>query len=104
VIRGLSELHGAHWLWIGDLSRPEDLPVRALPVLMMLTQLLLTRITPASPGADPRMQRWLNLMPLAFGVAMYGQPSALMLYWLTGNLLGLAQQWWLGKRYAQPGS
>jgi membrane protein insertase Oxa1/YidC/SpoIIIJ len=24
-----------------------------------------------------------------------------MLYWLTSNLLQLAQQWWLGKRYAK---
>lgn len=100
VLTGIAELHGAHWLWIQDLSRPEQLAVRVLPVLMIATQLLLGRMTPPAPGADPRMARWMQLMPLVFGVAMYGQPSALMLYWLTSNLLTLAQQAWLTKRYA----
>ena len=100
VIRGLTELRGAHWLWIADLSRPEDLPLRILPLVMIATQLLLGKLTPPAPGADPKMQRLLNLMPLIFGAALYGQPSALMLYWVTSNLLGLAQQWWIGKRYA----
>jgi membrane protein insertase Oxa1/YidC/SpoIIIJ len=42
----------------------------------------------------------MTLMPLIFGIVLYRQPSALMLYWLTSNLLQLAQQCWLGKRYA----
>jgi membrane protein insertase Oxa1/YidC/SpoIIIJ len=50
--------------------------------------------------ADPRMARLLKLMPLVFGIVLYRQSSALMLYWLTSNLLQLAQQWWLGKRHA----
>jgi YidC/Oxa1 family membrane protein insertase len=100
VITGIPELHGARWLWIADLSRPEQLTIRILPVLMIATQLLIAKVTPPSPGADPRT-RWLSqVMPLVFGVALYGQPSALMLYWVTSNLLALAQQWWLQKRYA----
>jgi YidC/Oxa1 family membrane protein insertase len=100
VIRNLTELQGAHWLWIADLSRPEQLPVRILPVLMIATQLVIGKITPPAPGADPRMTKWLALTPLIFGVMFYGQPSALMLYWLTSNLLTLGQQWWLGRRFA----
>jgi YidC/Oxa1 family membrane protein insertase len=100
VIRGLAELHGAHWLWIADLSQPEQLAVRVLPVLMIATQLVIGQITPVVPGADPRMARLTKLMPLLFGAAFYGQPAALMLYWLASNLLQLAQQWWLTKRYA----
>ncbi len=46
------------------------------------------------------MARLMTFMPVIFGIALYQQPSALMLYWLTSNLLQLAQQWWLGKRYA----
>jgi membrane protein insertase Oxa1/YidC/SpoIIIJ len=59
------------------------------------------------PGITWRLVAWIadlsrpeNIMPLIFGVATYGQPSGLMLYWLTSNVLQLAQQWWLGKRYA----
>lgn len=100
VLRGIAELHGAHWLWIADLSKPEQLPVRLLPVLMIATQLLVSKITPSPAGTDPRMARFMQWMPLVFGIVLYQQPSALMLYWLTSNLLQLAQQWWLGKRYA----
>jgi YidC/Oxa1 family membrane protein insertase len=100
VLTGISQLHGAPWLWITDLARPEQLPVRILPVLMIATQLLVAKITPAPAGADPRMTRWMTLMPLVFGIVLYQQPSSLMLYWLTSNLLQLGQQWWLGKRYA----
>jgi YidC/Oxa1 family membrane protein insertase len=100
VLRGIAELHGAHWLWIADLSKPEQLPVRILPLLMIATQLLVAKLTPTPAGADPRMNRLTKWMPLVFGIALYGQPSALMLYWLTSNLLQIAQQWWLGKRYA----
>ena len=100
VLTGIAELHGAHWLWIADLSKPEQLPVRILPLLMIATQLLVAKITPSPAGTDPRMARLMTLMPLVFGIVLYQQPSALMLYWLTSNLLQLAQQWWLGKRYA----
>jgi YidC/Oxa1 family membrane protein insertase len=100
VLTGIAELHGAHWLWISDLSKPEQLPVRILPLLMIATQLLMAKITPSPAGADPRMARFLKLMPLVFGIVLYRQSSALMLYWLTSNLLQLAQQWWLGKRHA----
>ncbi len=100
MLTGLAELHGAHWLWIADLSQPEQLPVRILPVLMIATQLLVARITPSPAGTDPRMARMMMWMPVIFGVLLYRQPAALMLYWLTSNVLQLAQQWWLGKRYA----
>jgi len=98
VLTGIAELHGAHLLWIADLAKPEQLPVRLLPVLMIATQLLLARFTPAAAGADPRMARIMTWMPLVFGILLYQQPSALMLYWLTSNLLQLAQhgcgKWW----------
>jgi YidC/Oxa1 family membrane protein insertase len=100
VLTGIAELHGAHWLWIADLSKPEQLPLRILPLLMIATQMLVAKVTPSPAGADPRMARLMTLMPLVFGIVLYQQPSALMLYWLTSNLLQLAQQWWLGKRYA----
>lgn len=46
------------------------------------------------------MTRLVILMPIVLGITLYRQTSALMLYWLTSNLLQLAQQWWLSKRYA----
>jgi len=102
VLTGIAELHGAPWLWVADLARPERLPVRILPVLMIATQLLLAKITPSPAGADPRIARLMTILPLVFGIVLYRQPSALMLYWLTSNLLQLAQQWWLARRCASP--
>jgi YidC/Oxa1 family membrane protein insertase len=99
VLKNLTELHGAHWMWITDLSRPEELAVRALPVMMIATQVLLGRLTP-NPAGDPKMDRIMAFMPLIFGFMFYGQPSALLLYWLTSNLLAVGQQYWLNKRYA----
>lgn len=100
VLTGIAELHGARWLWITDLSKPEQLPIRILPLLMIATQLLLAKITPTPAGTDPRMAQIMTWMPVVFGVVLYQQPSALMLYWLTSNLLQFVQQWWLGKRYS----
>jgi YidC/Oxa1 family membrane protein insertase len=100
VLTGIPELHDAPWLWIRDLSKPEQFSVRILPLLMIATQLLVAKITPPPAGADRRTARLMTLMLLVFGIALYQQPSALMLYWLTSNLLPIAQQWWLGKRYA----
>ena len=100
VLTGIAELRGAHWFWIADLSQPEQLPIRVLPLLMIATQLLVTKLTPSPAGADPRMTKLMAWAPLIFGIVLYRQPSGLMLYWLTSNLLQLVQQSWLGKRYA----
>ena len=99
VLAQMPELHGAGWLWISDLSRPEQLAVRILPVILIATQWLLGKVTP-NPSGDAQMNRVMQWTPLLFGILFYGQPSALMLYWATGNLLALAQQWWLARRYA----
>jgi YidC/Oxa1 family membrane protein insertase len=98
VLNAITELHGAPWLWISDLSRPEQLPVRVLPLLLIATQWLLGRMTP-NPDFDPTTGRLMIFMPVVFGAIFYRQPSALLLYWLTGNVLAIVQQWWLAKRY-----
>jgi YidC/Oxa1 family membrane protein insertase len=78
VLTGIPELHGAPWLWIRDLSKPEQLLVRILPVLMFATQLLVAKITPAPDSTDRRTTSLMTLMPLVFVIALYQQPSALM--------------------------
>lgn len=99
VLTGVAQLRGARWLWIADLSVPEQLPVRILPLLMIATQLWVGRVTPPAQGMDPKMARLMNWMPLVFGVALYGQPAALMLYWVTSNVLQLGLQYWLTRKY-----
>jgi YidC/Oxa1 family membrane protein insertase len=59
------------------------------------------KLTP-SPGMDPVQKKVLQWMPVVFGVMFAFFPSGLVLYWLTNGVLGLAQQWWMTKRYGGP--
>src|SRR5580700_8806771 len=45
------------------------------------------------PGADPAQQKMTQFMPLIFGFMFYNFASGLVLYYLTSNLVGIAQQW-----------
>ncbi len=83
------ELRHAPWLgWIQDLSAPD--PYYVLPVVMGASQFLQQKLTPSA--ADPMQRRLFQLMPIFFTVLFLGFPSGLVLYWLTNNLLGIAQQ------------
>jgi YidC/Oxa1 family membrane protein insertase len=96
------ELRGANFLWVHDLSQPETLPVRLLPVVLVLTQFLSQKMTPPSPGADPAQQKMMMFMPLVMGYMFYFASSGLVLYWLTGNIVGIAQQWVLNRKTPAP--
>ncbi|MGE5646348.1 MAG: membrane protein insertase YidC [Acidobacteriota bacterium] len=90
------EMRGASWLWVNDLSQPEHLPIRILPVAMIVAQFVQQKMTP-NPSADPSQQRVMLMMPLIFGFMFYGVSSGLVLYWLTSNLVGIAQQWFINR-------
>lgn len=85
------ELRHAPWLWVVDLSSPESIPLHILPLILVGTQFLSQRMTPAA-GVDPTQQRMMMLMPLMFGFMFYYASAGLVLYWLTGNLVGIGQQ------------
>jgi YidC/Oxa1 family membrane protein insertase len=95
------ELRGASWLWITDLSQPEHLAIRILPVAMIVTQFVLQKMTP-NTSMDPAQQRVMLLMPLMFGFMFYGVASGLVLYWLTGNLVGILQQMYFNRNTTVP--
>jgi YidC/Oxa1 family membrane protein insertase len=42
------------------------------------------------------------LMPLMLGFMFYGVSSGLVLYWLTGNVVGIAQQLVMNKLMGAP--
>lgn len=96
------ELRGAQWLWVTDLSQPETLPIRILPVTMLITQVGMQKMTPAA-GADPQQQKlMMYMMPIMMTFMFYGASSGLVLYWLTGNVVGIAQQYFFNKAAAKP--
>ncbi|HLG96315.1 MAG TPA: membrane protein insertase YidC [Bryobacteraceae bacterium] len=95
------EMRGAHWLWVTDLSAPETLPIRMLPIIMIVSQFISQKMTP-TPGMDPAQARMMGFMPLMFGFLFYNAASGLVLYWLTSNLVGIAQQWMINKTMPPP--
>jgi YidC/Oxa1 family membrane protein insertase len=85
------ELRHAPWLWVTDLSSPETLPIHLLPVILVISQFLSQKMTPAA-GVDPNQQKMMMFMPLMFGFMFYYLSSGLVLYYLTSNLVGVTQQ------------
>ncbi|HUP43032.1 MAG TPA: membrane protein insertase YidC [Thermoanaerobaculia bacterium] len=83
------ELRDAPWiLWIDDLSMHD--PIYVLPVIMGAVQFVQQRLAPI--GGDPMQRRMMMALPVVFTFLFLGFPSGLVLYWLTNNLLTLAQQ------------
>jgi YidC/Oxa1 family membrane protein insertase len=86
------EMRGANWLWVTDLSQPETLPIHLLPIIMVASQFVMQKMTPTTTGGDPNQQKMMQFMPLMFGFMFYNLSSGLVLYYLTSNLVGVAQQ------------
>ena len=95
------EMRGAHWLWISDLSQPEQLPIHILPIIMIISQFVMQKMTP-NPGMDPSQAKMMMFMPLLFGFMFYNFSAGLVLYWLTSNLVGIAQQWAVNRMMPAP--
>jgi YidC/Oxa1 family membrane protein insertase len=90
------ELRGASWLWVPDLSQPEVSWFKVLPIIMLVSQVLMTKMTP-TPTADSSQARLMMIMPIVLVAMFYNASSGLVLYWLTGNLVGIVQQFFFNK-------
>lgn len=99
VLLSSVEMRNAPWIgWVHDLSAPD--PFFILPVLMTLSTLLQTALNPAPP--DPMQAKMMWIMPLMFSVMFFFFPAGLVLYWLTNNILSIAQQWIINTRMGVP--
>jgi YidC/Oxa1 family membrane protein insertase len=99
VLLSSVEMRNAPWiLWIRDLSAPD--PYFILPVVMTLTTMLQTALNPAPP--DPMQAKLMWFMPLIFSVMFFFFPAGLVLYWITNNVLSIAQQWVINTRMGVP--
>ncbi|MDE2081669.1 MAG: membrane protein insertase YidC [Burkholderiales bacterium] len=95
VLLSSVEMRGAPWIgWIHDLSIAD--PYFILPVLMMASSIAQVALNPKPP--DPVQAKMMWIMPVAFGFMFFFFPAGLVLYWLTNNLLSIAQQWVINKR------
>jgi YidC/Oxa1 family membrane protein insertase len=99
VLLSSVEMRNAPWiLWIKDLSTPD--PFYILPLLMTVTSMLQTALNPQPP--DPMQAKMMWIMPLVFSVMFFFFPAGLVLYWLTNNILSIAQQWVINTRMGVP--
>jgi YidC/Oxa1 family membrane protein insertase len=99
VLLSSVEMRNAPWaLWIHDLSSPD--PYYILPLVMTLTTLLQTALNPAPP--DPMQAKMMWIMPMAFSVMFFFFPAGLVMYWITNNILSIAQQWIINTRMGVP--
>ena len=104
VLLSSVEMRNAPWVgWIHDLAAPDTafgvwfgVPIGLLPILMTLTSLVQTWLNPTPP--DPIQAKMMWIMPLAFSVMFFFFPSGLVLYWLSNNILSIAQQWMINKQ------
>ena len=106
--------HQPFILWIHDLSAPDPLtPVNLfglldftppgflhlglLPILLGITMWLQFKLNPQQ--MDPTQQQIFALMPWVMMFVFAPFAAGLVLYWVTSNILTIAQQWWLYRRF-----
>jgi YidC/Oxa1 family membrane protein insertase len=105
--------HAPFFLWIDDLSAPDRLfrfdiahipfmePPYGIPVLTIImgaTMLLQQKMSP--PMGDPTQAKMMMFMPIIFTVIFINFSAGLVLYWLINNILSIAQQYYIQKKYA----
>ncbi len=106
--------HQPFILWIKDLSAPDPLsPVNlfgllhfappaflaigVLPILVGATQWLSMKLNPQP--MDPAQAQIFAIMPWVLVFVMAPFAAGLQLYWMTNNILTVAQQWWLYRKF-----
>ena len=82
-------------LWIQDLSTKD--PFYILPLLMGITMFIQFKLNPRPP--DPIQEKVFMLMPIFMTAFMAFFPAGLVLYWFVNNLLSIAQQWVITRRF-----
>lgn len=100
VLLSSVEMRHAPWIgWITDLSAKD--PYFILPILMTVTSMIQVALGAKPP--DPMQARMMWFMPLAFSVMFFFFPAGLVLYWLTNNILSIAQQYLINKQMGVAG-
>ncbi len=105
ILGSAIELRYESFLWIPDLSSPENLfrdslgfGVNILPILMAVTMGLQTSLSPSS--GDPSQRKMMVVfMPIFMLFIFYSMPSALTLYWTVSQILAIIGMLWYNKRH-----
>jgi YidC/Oxa1 family membrane protein insertase len=101
-IRDLSAPDPAHILnlfGLLDFTPPSFLAIGVLAVILGVTMWLTFRLNPAQ--MDPMQQQIFSFMPWVMMFIMAPYAAGLLLYWITSNLLSVAQQQYLYSKHPQ---
>ncbi|MGX7926794.1 membrane protein insertase YidC [Tsuneonella sp. HG094] len=113
---GIEMRHKPFALWIQDLSAPDPahvlnlfgllpftppgfLAIGPLAILLGISMWATFRLNP--PAADPIQAQMFKIMPWILMFVMAPFAAGLLLYWITNNLLTLAQQTYLYSKHPQ---
>ena len=93
--------HAPFFGWLTDLSSKD--PLHILPIVMCVTMIAQTALTPSPATADPTQKKIQYLMPpiLTF-FFFWSAPAGLVLYWMMGNLVGVVQQFVINRLTPTP--
>lgn len=81
----------AKFLWLPSMSEAD--PLYILPILSALTTFWQQKMT--TTEMTQQMKIMMIFMPLFIGWISLNFPSGLVLYWVTMNVVQIAQQWWM---------
>jgi YidC/Oxa1 family membrane protein insertase len=105
------KMQGASFLWISDLSIPDQLFAlpftlpyfggyfNLLPILMSVTMVLTTNLgTPAEGDQKKSQMRTMIILAVIFFTLFYSFPAGLVFYWMMSNVGQFAQQEFMKRR------
>ena len=111
MLYGAIELRHAPFLWwIKDLAAPDRLlsavhipfveppGIPVLTLIMGASMFIQQKMSP--PPGDPAQARMMMILPLVFTFMFINFPAGLVLYWLTNNVLSMAQQYYIQRKTA----
>jgi YidC/Oxa1 family membrane protein insertase len=82
------------FLWL-DLNAKD--PYYILPILMVATMFLSTKLTSTSTSSSQQNKIMMYAMPAVFGVISVNLASGILIYWVTTNVWSIGQQWVVNK-------
>ncbi|MBN1809703.1 MAG: membrane protein insertase YidC [Planctomycetes bacterium] len=114
ALRTAFELRQKGFLWIDDLTKPDELfnlpftvpyfqwtTFNLLPILYMALIFIQQKLQPKSNDPQQQQQRkMMMLMPVMFFFIFYSMPSGLVLYFVVSNAMTLGEQWLIRRQLA----
>jgi YidC/Oxa1 family membrane protein insertase len=109
--------HQPFALWIKDLSAPDPLTplnlfglipwqppamiaIGVFPIILGVTMWVQQKMNPTP--MDPVQKQVFAIMPWVFMFIMAPFAAGLQLYWIVNNLISIAQQWYMLRKYPMP--